>query len=147
LSEGINVSKRELREILSQSRVIAVVGLSREPEKDSFKVGSYLKEHGFHIIPVNPFANEVLGEKSYASLLEIPAELQKTIDIVDIFRPSKEVRPVVEQAVKLKKANGKPTVVWMQLGIKDEEAAEIARRAGLTVVIDKCVMVEHRNLF
>ena len=141
------MSKRELREILSQSRVIAVVGLSREPEKDSFKVSSYLKEHGFHIIPVNPFTNEVLGEKSYASLLEIPAELQKTIDVVDIFRPSKEVRPVVEQAVKLKKANGKPTVVWMQLGIEDEEAAEIARRAGLTVVMDKCVMVEHRNLF
>lgn len=136
----------QLRQIFSESRTIAVVGLSRETEKASFKVSLYLKEHGFRIIPVNPFADEVLGEKSYASLMEIPADLQRTIDIVDIFRPSSEVRSLVEQVIELKKTLGVPTVVWMQLGIKNVEAEEMAKRAGLTVIMDKCMMIEHSRL-
>jgi predicted CoA-binding protein len=95
---------------------------------------------------VNPFADEILGEKSYKSLLDIPPEIQKTIEIVDVFRPSKDVPPIVEQAVKLKAMYGKPNVVWMQLGIVNEEAAKMAKKAGLTVVMDKCMMVEHRHL-
>jgi predicted CoA-binding protein len=96
---------------------------------------------------VNPFADEVLGEKSYKSLLDIPAEIQKSIEIVDIFRPAKDVPPIVEQAVKLKEAHGKPYVVWMQLGIINEQAAETAKKAGLKVIMDKCMMVEHKRFF
>jgi predicted CoA-binding protein len=106
-----------------------------------------LKKHGYYIIPVNPFAEEVLGEKSYPSLLDIPAEIQKEIDVVDVFRRAEDVPPIVEQAVKLHGMHGKPCVVWMQLGIVNEEAAKAAWQAGLSVVMDKCIMQEHKRLF
>jgi predicted CoA-binding protein len=140
------VSQKEIEEILTKYKTVAVVGLSREPEKESFRVSAYLKKHGFRIIPVNPFADEILGEKSYKSLLDIPPEIQKRIEIVDVFRPAKDVPPIVAQAIKLKQMFGKPYVVWMQLGIVNEEAAELAEKAGLTVVMDKCMMIEHRHL-
>ena len=123
------------------------MGLSREPDKDSYRVSAYLKEHGFRIIPVNPFADEVLGERSYKSLLDIPTEIQRTVEVVDVFRPAKDVPPIVDQAVKLKEMYGKPYVVWMQLGIVNEQAAETAKQAGLTVVMNKCMMVEHARFF
>lgn len=140
------MSQNEIKEILAKCKTVVVVGLSREPDKDSYRVATYLKKQGFRIVPVNPFADEILGEKSYKNLLEIPVEIQKTLDVVDIFRPAKDVPAIVEQAVKLKKANGKPCVVWMQLGIVNAQAAETARKAGLTVVMDKCMMVEHKRL-
>ena len=136
-----------MKEILTKYKTIAVVGLSREPDKDSYRVSAYLKDHGFRIIPVNPFADEVLGEKSYKSLLDIPTEIQITIEVIDIFRPAKDVPPIVDQAVKLKEIYGKPIVVWMQLGIVNEQAAETAKQAGLTVVMNKCMMVEHERFF
>jgi predicted CoA-binding protein len=138
---------KTIKEILSTCKTIAVVGLSREPDKESNIVSAYMQEHGFRIIPVNPFADEVLGEKSYKSLLDIPAKLQKNIGIVDIFRKAEDVPPVVEQALKLKEKHGKPCVVWMQLGIVNEKAATIAREADLTVIMDKCMMQEHERLF
>ncbi len=140
------MSQKTINEILSKYKTVAVVGLSREPEKESYMVAAYLKEHGFRIVPVNPFADEILGEKSYKSLLDLPAEIQKQIEVVDIFRRPEDVPPIVEQAVKLKKENGKPCAVWMQVGIVNEKAAEMARKAGLAVVMDKCMMVEHRRL-
>ena len=140
------MSQNIIKEILEKYRVIAVVGLSKEPEKDSHRVSAYLKQHGYRIIPVNPFAVEVLGEKSYPSLLDIPPEIQKTIEIVDVFRPAKDVPPIMEQAIKLKQRNEKPYVVWMQLGIENKEAAEAGRRAGLIVIMDRCLMVEHNRL-
>jgi predicted CoA-binding protein len=140
------LSRHEIKEILSKYKTVAVVGLSREPDKDSHKVALYLKTHGFRIIPVNPFADEILGEKSYKSLLDIPSEIQKTIEIIDVFRPAKDVPPIVEQAVKLREINGKPYVVWMQLGIVNEQAAIAAKKAGLAVVMDKCMMVEQGRL-
>jgi len=140
------LSQNEIKEILTRYRTVAVVGLSREPGKDSYRVSAYLKKHGFRIIPVNPFADEVLGEKSYKSLLEIPREIQKTVEVVDVFRPAKDVPPIVEQAIKLKKMFGKPCVVWMQLGIVNEQAAEAAGKAGLTVIMNKCIMLEHKRL-
>jgi predicted CoA-binding protein len=140
------MSQNEIKEILTKYRTVAVVGLSRELGKDSHRVSAYLKNHGFRIIPVNPFADEVLGEKSYKSLLDIPPEIQKTIDVVDVFRPSKDVPLIVEQAIKLKAMYGKPDVVWMQLGIVNEQAAEAAKKAGLIVVMDKCMMIEHRRV-
>ena len=108
-------------------------------------MSAYLKKFGFRIIPVNPFAEEVLGEKSYKSLLDIPPEIQKTIDIIDIFRPSKDVPLIVEQAIQLKTLNGKPNVLWMQLGIVNQQAAEAAKKAGLTVIMNKCMMTEHQR--
>lgn len=141
------MSQDRIEEILSKYKTIAVVGLSREPEKDSYRVSAYLKKNGFCIIPVNPFADEILGEKSYKSLFNIPPEIQKTIEVVDIFRPSKHVPLIVEQAIKLKAMHGKPHVVWMQLGIVSEEAAELAKKAGLIVVMNKCMMIEHLRLF
>lgn len=140
------MSEKMIKEILEKYHVIAVVGLSKEPEKDSHRVSAYLKKQGYRIIPVNPFADEVLGEKSYPSLLDIPPEIQKTIDIVDIFRKPEDVPTIMEQAIELKRKNGKPFVVWMQLGIANEEAAEEGRRAGLTVIMDKCLMIEHYRL-
>jgi predicted CoA-binding protein len=140
------MSKNTLGEVLGKYRVIAVVGLSSDPAKPSYGVASYMKEHGYRIVPVNPFVEEVLGEKSYKSLLEMPVEIQRTIEIVDIFRRAQDVPPIVEQAVKLKRAFGKPYVVWMQLGIVNQEAAQAAVQAGLTVVMDRCIMVEHERL-
>jgi len=140
------LSQEQIREILQNYRTIAVVGLSQDPHKDSHRVAAYLKTHGYRIIPVNPSAQEVLGEKSYPTLLDIPEEIQKTIEVVDVFRRSEDVPPIVEQAISLKKKLGHPFVVWMQLGIANEEAAQAARRAGLVVVMDRCLMVEHRRL-
>ena len=140
------MSQNEIKQILTNYRTVAVVGLSRELGKASHSVSSYLKANGFRIIPVNPFADEVLGEKSYKSLLDIPPEIQETIEIVDIFRPSTDVPPIVEQAIKLKALHGTLQVVWMQLGIVNEQAAEAAKKAGLSVVMNKCMMIEHRLL-
>ncbi len=136
-----------MKEILIKYRTVAVVGVSRDPSKDSHRVAEYLQSQGFHVIPVNPTADEVLGEKCYKSLLEMPADVQRTIEIVDIFRPSSDTPAIVEQAVKLKERYDKPYVVWMQLGIINEQAAETARQAGIIVVMNRCMMQEHGKLF
>ncbi len=139
-------NESEIKEILTKYKTVAVVGLSNTLGKPSHRVAAYLQQHGFHIIPVNPTIAEALGEESYKSLLEMPPEIQKTIEIVDIFRKPEDVPLIVEQAVKLKTLFGKPFVVWMQKDIVNEEAAEVARKAGLVVVMDKCMMVEHQRL-
>ena len=118
------------------------MGLSRNPAKASYRVAQYLQSVGYRIIPVNPFVDQVLGEKSYKSLLDVP----ETIEIVDIFRPSEDVPAIVEEAIKLKNRLGTPKVIWMQLGIVNEEAARRAKEAGFKVVMDRCMMVEHRRL-
>jgi predicted CoA-binding protein len=141
------LSKDNIKEILTKYKTVAVVGLSRDSSKYSNQVASYLQSQGYRIIPVNPTADEVLGEKSYKSLLDMPMEIQKTIEIVDIFRPPADVPPIVEQAVALKERHDKPYVIWMQLGIINEQAAGTARAAGLTVVMNRCMMQEHRKLF
>jgi predicted CoA-binding protein len=140
------LSQDQIREILQKAKTIAVVGLSKKPEKDSHRVSAYLQQHGYRIIPVNPFVDEVLDEKSYKSLLDIPAEIQKTIDIVDIFRKPENTPPIVEQVIALKSMFGRVFAVWLQLGIVNEQAAEAARKVGLLVVMDKCLMVEHQHL-
>jgi predicted CoA-binding protein len=114
--------------------------------KPSHRVGAYLKQHGYQIIPVNPTLDKVFGLKSYKSLLDIPKEIAKTIEVVNIFRKAEDVPPVVEQAIQLHQKYGRLCVVWMQLGIVNEAAAEITRNAGLVVVMDKCLMVERRHL-
>jgi len=142
-----NLSNDAIGQILTKYKTVAVVGLSRDSSKPSYFVPAYLKAHGFRIIPVNPFANEVLGEKCYRSLIDMPAEVQKTIEVIEIFRPSSETLPVVEQAVQLKRLYGAPFVVWMQMGVADELAARLAREAGMVVVMDRCMMQEHTRLF
>lgn len=140
------MNSKQIKKILTDSKTIAVVGLSREPEKASHQVALYLKKHRFCVVPVNPNVKEVLGEKSYSSLLAIPTEIQREIDAVDIFRRPEDVPSVVDQAIKLREMHNKPTVIWMQLGIVNEEAAEAAQDAGFTVIMDKCIMQEHKRL-
>ncbi|MFC1994264.1 CoA-binding protein [Chloroflexota bacterium] len=123
--------------VLNSSRVVAIVGLSSKPERPSYRVASYLKEHGYTIVPVNPGISEILGERCYPNLTSIP----EAVDVVDIFRASVDVLPIVEEAVKI----GAKTV-WMQEGIVNEEASAVAREAGLQVVMDKCMLKEHRRL-
>jgi uncharacterized protein len=139
------LSQSQVKDILEETRTIAVVGLSNDPEKISYKVSAYMQQHGYNIVPVNPFVDYVLGEKCYKSLLNIPVETQRTIDIVDIFRKTEDILPIVEQAIHLKAAIGKKFVVWIQSGIVNEQAAETARQAGLVVVMDRCLMIEHQR--
>ena len=103
----------EISAILQKHCTVAIVGISRDPEKDSYRVATYLKANGYRIIPINPFADEILGEKCYRNLLDAPESVQKTIEIVDIFRPSGDVPIIVDQAIRLKKKFGKPKVIWM----------------------------------
>jgi predicted CoA-binding protein len=136
------LSQQEINSILDSYRTVAVVGLSRDPAKASYRVAQYLQSVGYRIIPVNPFVDQVLGEKSYKSLLDVP----ETIEVVDIFRPSEAVPAIVEEAIQLKSRVGSPKVVWIQLGIVNEEAARRAKAAGFTVVMDRCMMMEHKRL-
>lgn len=140
------MGENQMKDILEKTRTIAVVGLSKDPEKMSHIVSVYMQQHGYRIIPVNPFVDEVLGEKSFKSLLDIPIETQRAIDIVDIFRKAEDTPPIVDQAIQLKAAVGRLSVVWMQLGIVNEQAAKAAIEAGLVVVMDKCLMIEHQRL-
>ena len=144
--EAEKVSKEDVEEALRKYRIVAVVGLSRDPSKDSYRVAEYLKNHGFRIVPVNPFVNDVLGEKCYKSLLEMHTEIQKTVEVIDIFRPAAEVPSIVDQAVTLRQSYGVPYVVWMQIGIVNEQAAGTARNAGLTVIMNRCMMKEHQRI-
>lgn len=135
-----------IEDMLQGHKTVAVVGVSRDAAKDSYQVAEYLKSHGYTIVPINPFADEVLGKKCYKSLIDLPDELQKTIDIVDIFRPPEAVPSIVDEAILLRKKHGKPDVIWMQLGIVHEKAAERAVDAGLSVIMNKCMMIEHGRL-
>jgi uncharacterized protein len=128
-----------LRSIITSARTIAVVGLSDKPERDSNEVARYLQSQGYRIVPVNPVLSEVLGEHAYPSLLSIPPELH--IDIVDIFRRSDQVPPIVDEAIQ----RG-VKVVWMQLGVENPSAAATATAHGLTVVQNLCIMQQHRRL-
>jgi len=128
---------KELKATLSRYKRIAVVGMSKDPQKDAQRIPMYLKNAGYEIIPVNPTATEIAGMKAYRSLSEVPLNF----DIVQIFRPSEAVPSIVDEALKTK-----AKVIWMQLGISNEEAAERARMAGKIVVQDRCMMMEHMRL-
>lgn len=127
----------DLRQILKTTRTIAVVGLSARPDRPSHSVSAYLQEQGYRIIPINPNISEALGMKAYPSLREVP----ERVDVVDIYRRPEAIPPIIEDAIA---AGAK--VVWMQLGIVNEEAAARARDAGLTVVMDNCMGATFRLL-
>ena len=124
-------------EILQTCHIIAVVGLSPDPERYSHRVSKYLLEQGYKIVPVNPTATEVLGEKCYPDLLSIPGP----VEVVDIFRRSEDIPPIIDQAIRIK-----AKAVWMQEGIVNEDAASRAGQAGIMVVMDRCMLKEHRKL-
>jgi len=129
-------------ELLSRTKTIAVVGLSENPMRPSHGVSAYMQAAGYKIVPVNPQIAEALGEESYPSLLEMPRAVAEKIDLVDVFRRPEYVDEIVEQAIQLK-----IPAIWLQEGVIDERAAEKARKAGMFVVMDRCVLKEHRARF
>ena len=134
--DGMNLGADPIAEILEQHHTIGVVGLSSNPSRPSYGVSEYMQSVGYRIVPVNPNEREVLGEKSYARLDDVPEKLE----IIDIFRRPEEVPGVVDSAIRVG-----AKVVWMQLGIEHQVSAEKARDAGLVVVMDACVLVEHKR--
>ena len=133
----MNDFEKAVKEVLVGANTVASVGVSSSMDKESHWVVKYLKEKGYKIIPVNPTASEIMGEKTYASLSDIPEK----VDIVQIFRKSEDVPPVVEEAIKIG-----AKVVWMQEGIINEEAGQAAHEAGLFVVMDTCMRAAHQWL-
>ena len=127
----------KIRNILKNARTIAVLGLSPKPERDSNMVARYLKEQGYRIIQVRPAQKEILGEKVYASLDDI----EETVDIVNVFRNPAQIVPHAHEAIRLK-----PKVFWMQLNIENREAANLLTAAGIDVIMDRCIKVEHERL-
>ena len=126
-----------IRSILTQTKTIAVVGLSPRPDRPSFRVAQYLQAHGYRIIPVNPAVTEVLGEKCYGSLRDIP----EAVDVVDCFRGSEQILPIAQDAIAIG-----AKCLWLQIGVINEDAAKLARDAGLYVVMNRCLKIEHAAL-
>lgn len=134
-SSDLNHNQETIRRILTATKTIAVVGLSTQEGRAGFYVPAYLQRQGYRIIPVNPHLEHALGEQAYPDLLSVPGP----VDLVLLFRRSEDVPPAVEQAIRIG-----AKAVWMQTGIVNQEAARAARQAGLEVVMDACMMVEHR---
>ena len=129
-------SDDQIKQILTMKK-IAVVGMSKHPEKAAHFVPKYLYENGYDITPVNPTTDEILNKKCYSNLNEVENE----IDIVDIFRPSDQVLPIIQDAIKMK-----PKVIWLQEGIHNPEAEELAKKQGIDVVFNRCMLAEHQRL-
>ncbi len=127
-----------IRRILTENKVLAVVGLSANESRPSFFAAKYMQDHGYRIIPVNPRYEEILGQTCYPDLESIP----EPVDMVDVFQRSENVMPIAEAALKIK-----ARVLWMQLGVVNDEAAQLANDAGLEVVMDRCVKIEYARLF
>ena len=130
-------SDEEIKQILALKNV-AVVGMSKNSDKAAHYVPKYLASNGYNIMPVNPTTSEILEKKCYSSINEI----NESIDIVDVFRPSEQVLPVIKEAIKMK-----PKVIWLQEGIHNEDAEELARNQGIKVVFNRCMLAEHQRLF
>jgi len=135
----MTLSDQELRELLQESRTIAVIGLSPNPMRPSNSVSQYMQRSGYTIVPVNPGHGEILGEKSYRTLTD--AAREHDIDIVNIFRRSEHVAPIVDEAIAIK-----PKLIWLQLGIVDHDAQERAAAAGVPFIMDHCLAIEHGRL-
>ena len=120
-----------------------MVGASKNPEKEAHRVPQYLKEHGYRIIPINPTADSILGEKSFPSLESLPVELAKEVEVVEVFRPSEELPQVARQVVNLSMSSGRSYVFWAQLGLENDEAKSILNAAGISYVMDACMKIVH----
>ena len=132
-----NPDDAQISSLLKNSTTIAVVGISGNPERDSYKVAKYLQKQGYKIIPINPAIKEVLGEKAYSSLTHVSIP----VDIVDVFRRSEKVPEVIKEALR-----AKPKAIWLQLGVVNEEASKQAIEKGLIVIMDRCIKIEHNRL-
>ncbi len=132
------------QEALKRYKTIAVVGASKNPEKDAYTVPLYMKDHGYKIIPVNPTADMIVGEKAYPSLRDLPPEVAKQVELVDVFRPSEELPQVAQQVIDMKKQYGKPFVFWAQLGLENEEAKRLLSKNGVAYVMNACMRVVHK---
>ena len=135
--DASNADPQVIDEIVENYKVVAVVGLSPKPDRPSYRVAEYLKQHGYRIIPVNPGQREILGEKCYPSLKDIPFP----VEVADIFRNVEAIPAIVDEAIEVG-----AKAVWMQLGLVEPESARKAREAGLQVVMDRCLKVEHARL-
>jgi predicted CoA-binding protein len=133
------MTQAAIRQSLANCKTIAVVGLSPKPHRDSFRVAKYMQDHGFRIVPINPNAHEVLGEKAYASLTE--AARHERIDMVNCFRNSEDIPPIAAEAIAIGAKS-----LWLQISVVNDDAAKQATDAGLVVVQNLCLMVEHRQL-
>ena len=133
------MTQAAIRQSLADCKTIAVVGLSPKPHRDSFRVSKYMQDHGFRIVPINPNAPEVLGERAYASLTEAAQHVH--IDMVNCFRNSEDIPPIAAEAIAIGAKS-----LWLQIGIAHDDAAAQASAAGLVVVQNRCLMVEHRQL-
>jgi len=135
-------SDDEIRAIL-KNRNIAVIGISRDASKEAHIVPRFLMEKGYNVIPINPFADEILGKKVYRSIKDV----REHIDVVDVFRPSDQLDQVVNDVVERNKARGDAAILWLQLGIYNKDAVDKAERNGIKVIYNRCVMQEYRRLF
>ncbi|MGC9397836.1 MAG: CoA-binding protein [Anaerolineae bacterium] len=132
------LSQDELRQILQHSRTIAVYGMSRDVHKAAHRVPAVLADLGYNIIPINPYADEIMGNVAYPTLLDVP----EPIDIVDVFRPSEDALRVVQEALTRREARGDVQLIWLQLGIVNERACQLAERAGVSFVQNRCMAIE-----
>ncbi len=133
-------------DVLRRYKVVAVVGASKSPDKEAYTVPLYMKEHGYTVIPVNPTADSIHGEKAYPSLADIPRELAAKVDVVEVFRPSEELPQVASQVADMKKKTGRPFVFWAQLGLENEEAKRTLSAAGVDFVMNACMRTQHQLL-
>lgn len=134
------------QEVLKKFKTFVVVGASKNPEKDAYTVPQYMMEHGYTIIPVNPTADQILGKKAYPSLLDLPAEVAESVEVVDVFRPSEELPQIAQQVLDFRKKYGRPFVFWAQLGLENEEAKQMLSKSGVSYVMNACLRVVHRKL-
>jgi hypothetical protein len=132
------------KDVVNKYRFVAVVGASKSPEKEAFTVPQYLQRHGFRIVPVNPTADSVHGEKAFPTLAALPDEIARKVEVVEVFRPSEELPQVATQVVEMKRKTGRPFVLWAQQGIESEEAKMILENARVDYVMDACMRTIHQ---
>jgi len=133
-------------EVMRTRKVVAVVGASKNPDKEANAVPRYLKEHGYRVIPINPTAETIVGEAAYPSLESLPDGVAGEVEVVDVFRPSEELAVVARDVVRLSKRVGRPCVFWAQLGLRSDEAARVLDEGGLPYVMDACMKIVHGAL-
>jgi hypothetical protein len=133
-------------DVLRKYKVVAVVGASKNPEKDAFTVPLYMRQHGYTVIPINPTADSINGVKAYPRLAEVPDEVAGTVEVVEVFRPSEELPDVARQVLEMKRRTGRPFVFWAQLGLENENAKRILQSAGIEFVMNACMRTHHQLL-
>lgn len=131
-------------EVIRKYRVVVVVGASKSPDKDAYTVPQYLQNHGFRVVPVNPTADSIHGEKAYPTLSALPDIIAKSVEVVEVFRPSEELPQIASQVVEMKRKTGRPFVFWAQQGIENEEAKGALGAAGVDYVMDACMRTVHQ---